>query len=95
MIMAFTALLSMDMVTASGCAKVGNLASNVAAAVSFILGGKGDVGPGDPGGPCAAWRGNYCGALCAIRGGGKRIRAMIFVVLGMPLRLRCWAELIM
>ena len=38
MIMAFTALLSLDMVTASGCAKVGNLASNVAAAVSFIIG---------------------------------------------------------
>ena len=27
--------------------------------------------------------GNYCGARYAIRGGGKKIRGMIFVVLGM------------
>ena len=27
--------------------------------------------------------GNYCGALYAIRGGGKKIKNMIFVVLGM------------
>ena len=27
--------------------------------------------------------GNYCGARYAIRGGGKKIKGMIFVVLGM------------
>ena len=92
MIMAFTALLSMDMVTASGCAKVGNLASNVAAAVSFILGGKVMWALVIPAALCSM-AGNYCGALCAIRGGGKRIRAMIFVVLGM-LFVKMLAELI-
>ena len=39
LIMAFTAFLSMEMVTASGCAKVANLASNVASATSYIMDG--------------------------------------------------------
>ena len=82
MIMAFTALLHMDMVTASGCSKVGNLASNIAAAVSFIIGGKVMWALVVPAAACSML-GNYCGARYAIRGGGKKIRGMIFVVLGM------------
>ena len=82
LIMAFTALLHLDMVTASGCAKVGNLASNVAAATSFLLGGKIMWVLVVPAAACSML-GNYCGALYAIRGGGKRIRGMIFLVLGM------------
>ena len=82
MIMAFTALLSLDMVTASGCAKVGNLASNIAAAVSFIVGSSVMWQLVIPATICSVV-GNYCGALYAIRGGGKKIKGMIFVVLGM------------
>lgn len=82
LIMAFTALLYMDMVTASGCAKVGNVASNVAAAITFVLGGKVMWSIVAPAAACSIL-GNYCGAQYAIRGGGKRIRGMIFVVLGM------------
>ena len=82
MIMAFTALLSLDMVTASGCAKVGNLASNIAAAVSFIVGSSVMWQLVIPATICSIV-GNYCGALYAIRGGGKKIKGMIFVVLGM------------
>lgn len=82
LIMAFTALLYMDMVTASGCAKVGNVASNVAAAITFILGGKVMWAIVAPAAACSIL-GNYCGARYAIRGGGKRIRGMIFVVLGL------------
>ena len=82
MIMAFTALLQMDMVTASGCSKVGNLASNIAAAASFIIGGKVMWTLVVPAAACSML-GNYCGARYAIRGGGKKIRGMIFVVLGM------------
>lgn len=93
MIMAFTALLSLDMVTASGCAKVGNLASNVAAAVSFILGGKVMWALVVPAAVCSM-AGNYCGALYAIRGGGKKIRGMIFVVLGMLFVKMLWEVLV-
>lgn len=82
MIMAFTALLSMDMVTASGCSKVGNLASNIAAAVSFIVGGKVMWALVVPAAVCSML-GNWCGARYAIRGGGKKIKGMIFLVLGM------------
>ncbi len=82
MIMAFSAFLSLELVTASGCAKVANLASDIAAAVAYVRGG------------FVVWQlvlpaalfsiaGNYFGAAYAVRGGSKKIRAMIFVVLGM------------
>ena len=82
MIMCFTALLGMDMVTASGCSKVGNLASNIAAAASFIIGGKVMWALVVPAALCSV-AGGYCGSRYAIRGGSRKIRGMIFVVLGM------------
>lgn len=82
LIMAFTAFLSIDMVTASGCAKVANLASNIAAATSYIIGGHVLWQLAIPA-LCCSMLGGYCGSQYAIRGGGKRIRSMIFVVLGL------------
>ena len=82
MLLAFTLVLRMDLLTASGCAKAANLASNVASAVVWIAGGK------------VYWQlalsaviccvaGNWCGARYAIRGGSTKVRRMIFVVLGL------------
>lgn len=82
MILGFTGLLSLDLVTASGCAKASNLASNVASAAVWILHG------------CVLWKlalpaiccsilGNYLGARYAIRGGSTKIRRMMFLVLGL------------
>ena len=82
MIMAFTAFLSMDLVTAAGCSRITNLTANAAAAVIWIING------------FVVWRlvlpvalcsiaGNSFGARYAIRGGSKRVRVMIFVVLGL------------
>ena len=82
MILCFTAFLSMDLLTASGCAKAANLASNVGSAVVWILHGS------------VLWRlalpaiacniaGNLLGARYAIRGGSRKIRRMMFVVLGL------------
>ena len=82
LIMAFTAFLSIDMVTASGCAKVANLASNIAAATSYIMGGHVLWQLALPA-LCCSMLGGYCGSQYAIRGGGKRIKSMIFVVLGL------------
>ena len=82
LIMAFTALLPLDMVTASGCAKVANMASNAASAVSFALGGMVLWKLVIPAAVCSVL-GNYCGAQYAIRGGGRKIRRMIFLVLGL------------
>ena len=82
LIMAFTMFLSLNMVTASGCAKVANLASNFASAVSYIMGGKVLWLLVVPAALCSI-AGAACGSRYAIRGGSKKIRGMIFVVLGM------------
>ena len=82
LIMAFTAFLSVEMVTASGCAKVANLASNVASATSYIMDGFVMWQLAIPALLCSV-AGAYCGSQYAIRGGGKKIRNMIFVVLGL------------
>lgn len=82
MIMAFTAVIGMDLLTSSGCAKVGNLASNIASAVVWIISGCVMFEIVIPAAICNVL-GNYLGAKYAIKGGSKRIRGMIFVVLGL------------
>lgn len=82
MIMAFTAVMGMDLLTSSGCAKVGNLASNIASAVVWIINGHVYWALVIPAAACNVL-GNYLGARYAIKGGSKRIRSMIFVVLGL------------
>jgi len=82
MIMAFTAVMGMDLLTSSGCAKVGNLASNIASAVVWIINGHVYWALVIPAALCNVL-GNYLGARYAIKGGSKRIRSMIFVVLGL------------
>lgn len=82
LIMAFTLVLGVDLLTASGCAKVANLASNVAAALSWTLGGK-VLWVLVPPAAVSCILGNWCGARYAIRGGAKRVRSMIFVVLAL------------
>ena len=76
MIMAFTMALSMDLLTASGCAKIANLCSNVASAVLFIISGKVWWLLALPAAACNML-GAYCGARYAMKGGSKRVRGMI------------------
>ncbi len=82
MIMAFTAALGMDLLTASGCSKVANLASNISSAVLFALSGKVMWMLAAPAAACNIL-GALCGARYAMRGGSKKVRGMIFVVLGL------------
>ena len=70
MIMAFTMALSMD------------LLSNVASAVLFIISGKVWWLLALPAAACNML-GAYCGTRYAMKGGSKRVRGMIFVVLGL------------
>lgn len=82
LIMAFTLVLGMDLLTASGCAKVVNLSSNVASAVMWIASGNvlwAVVAPA----AASSVLGNWCGARYAIRGGSGKVRSMIFVVLAL------------
>lgn len=82
MLMAFSMLLGLDLLTAGGCARVINTATCLASAVTFLLQGS------------VYWRlvaptvafsvaGNIAGSRYALRGGSQRVRSMIFVVLGM------------
>lgn len=82
MLMAFTLVLGMDLLTATGCAKVGNLASNVASAVVWMLNGQVLWALVVPAAACSML-GSYFGTKFAIKGGAKNIRYMIFVVLGL------------
>lgn len=82
MIMAFSMALSMDLLTASGCSKVANLASNIGSAVLFALNGKVYWQLALAAAVCNVL-GALLGARYAMRGGSKKVRSMIFVVLGM------------
>lgn len=82
MILGFTGFLSLDLITAGGCAKASNLASNVASAVVWILHGNVIWQLALPAIACSIL-GNYLGARYAIRGGSKKIRNMMFVVLAL------------
>ena len=81
LIMAYTAVIGMDLLTASGCAKISNLASNAASAVVYLLHGKVLFAVAVPAILCSV-TGAWLGSRFAIRGGSKRVRGMIFVVLG-------------
>lgn len=82
MILCFTAFLSMDLLTASGCSKAANLASNVGSAVVWIARGSVLWKLAAPAVVCNIL-GAWFGARFAIRGGSKRIRGVMFVVLGL------------
>ena len=76
MILGFTALLSL------AGAKASNLASCAASAVVWILHGQVLWALAIPALACSI-AGNYLGALYAIRGGSKKIRSVMFLVLGL------------
>ena len=82
MILCFTAFLSMDLLTASGCSKAANLASNVGSAVVWILHASVPWRLAAPAIACNIL-GAWLGSRYAIRGGSKKIRGMMFVVLGL------------
>ncbi|MDY3282814.1 sulfite exporter TauE/SafE family protein [Dysosmobacter sp.] len=93
MLMSFTLVLGMDLLTASGCAKVTNLASNVASVVVWILAGKVLWPLVGPALVCNVL-GNLAGARYAIRGGSQKVRGMIFVVLGLLFAKMIWEVLV-
>ena len=82
MIMAFTMALSMDLLTASGCAKIANLCSNVASAVLFIFSGKVWWLLALPAAACNML-GAYCGAEAEERGQGEAIARNLMEMSGL------------
>lgn len=80
LILAYTVIVGFDLITASGNAKVVNLASNIAAFITFAIGGNilWEIGL-----PAAVFgvAGNYIGSGLALKNGKKIIRPMFFIVL--------------
>ena len=80
LILLFCGMFGMDMLKAGGCAKVANLASNAASVIVVLFGGQIVFSVGIPA-IFAAMAGNWVGSRLAIRGGAKRIRVVIYIVL--------------
>lgn len=79
---AFSAVLGYTLLKSSGCAKIANLASNVASMVVFFFHGDILFSVGIPAMVCSML-GNYMGSRYAIRGGSSKIRRVMFLVLGL------------
>ena len=84
LVIALTGLCGFDLLTASGNAKVMNLASNVAAFVTFAFGGNVLWKLGIPA-ALFGIAGQYIGSGLALKKGAKVIRPMFFVVLALLL----------
>lgn len=80
LVIALTGLCKFDLLTASGNAKVMNLASNVAAFVTFAVGGKILWTLGVPA-ALFGIAGQYVGSGLALKKGAKVIRPMFLIVL--------------
>lgn len=80
LIFAYTGLMGFGLPTASGNAKLVNLASNLASVVVFIPAGKVLFSIAIPAAVCSI-AGHYLGAGMAIKRGTKFIRALLVVVL--------------
>lgn len=84
LIMGFTQIVGMSLLTACGNAKVINLASNVAALVTFIASGNVYYALAVPCAACGIL-GNYLGARLAMKRGARIVRPMMMVVVGLLL----------
>lgn len=73
LILAFTGIIGFDLTTASGNAKVVNLASNISALAAFILNGSVIYAIGIPA-AASGILGNWIGSGLAVKGGSKVIK---------------------
>ncbi|MBU3804559.1 MAG: TSUP family transporter [Candidatus Cellulosilyticum pullistercoris] len=82
LMIAFSLILRIDLVTSSGCAKVANLASNLTSVIIYTLGGKVIFMLAIPAAICSML-GGYLGSRFAIKGGSQKVRYVMFVVIGL------------
>ena len=88
-IIGFSTLLGLDLRTASGNAKILNLASNYASLITFIYAGTVLYSLAIPAALCNM-AGNYIGSRCALAKGARFIRPMMLCVLGMLMLKLLW-----
>lgn len=89
LIMAFTAVLGLGLLTACGNAKVVNFASNIAAVATFMASGDVNYRLGIPCAVCAIL-GNFVGTRLAINNGAKIVRPMMLFVITLLLCKIIW-----
>lgn len=82
LIIMFSSILGIDLVTASGCAKITNLASNITALIIYIIGGKVIFILAIPAAICSML-GAHLGSRFAIKGGSKNVRYIMFLVIAL------------
>lgn len=82
LILCFSGIMGLDLLVSGGCAKVSNMASNIASGIVFLFNGKAMYSLLLPA-AIFSILGSYFGSKFAIKGGSKRIRSVMFVVLGM------------
>jgi len=82
LIICFSGILGLDLLVSGGCAKVSNMASNVASGIVFMFNGKAMYSVVIPA-ALFSIAGGYFGSKFAIKGGSKRIKKVMFVVLGL------------
>ena len=82
LILCFSGILGLDLLVSGGCAKVSNLASNLASGIVFLLNGKAMYSILLPA-ALFSIAGGYFGSRFAIKGGSKRIRKVMFLVLAL------------
>lgn len=80
--LAFALGLGYTLLKSSGCARITNLASNIASMVIYIAHGNCMFLIGIPA-MASSMLGHYLGSRFAIRGGNSRIKLLMFVVLGL------------
>lgn len=80
LILGYTSFLGIDLLKASGCAKVSNLASNLTSVTLYALSGQILYSVAIPAAICSMV-GNYCGARYAVKGGSGKVRKIMLVVL--------------
>jgi len=80
LILCFSGIMGLDLLTAGGCAKVSNMASNLGSVIVFLRSGDVMVTLAVPAAICSIV-GSYLGSRFAIKGGSKRIRSVMFLVL--------------
>ena len=82
LILCFSGILGLDLLVSGGCAKVSNMASNIASGIVFLFNGKAMYSILLPA-AIFSIAGSFVGSRFAIKGGSKRIRSVMFIVLAL------------
>jgi len=81
-VIAFTAVLGTDLLTSSACGRVANIFSNISSMVIYVSAGQLDYLITLPA-ALSYGVGGYAGTCYALKGGSKKVREVMFIVLGM------------